>query len=148
VAGRLFTAPLPQALNSGIPWTPWPPCWGGQGRWISYCSTAAVRETLAQQGLQLAALAVPAGQDEGKAPQGWSGGSLASHEPWPSSPLWRRLSVMEGEHLACSAGEPYRDPTGIAPAAVILAKRQEAQAAGLASGAWRRRWLLERGPGA
>jgi tRNA U34 5-methylaminomethyl-2-thiouridine-forming methyltransferase MnmC len=121
-----------------------------RGRWISYCSAAAVRETLAQQGLQLAALAVPAGPDEGKAPQGWSGGSLASPAPWPSSPLWRPLTVMEGEHLGSAAGEPYRDPTGIAPAAVILAKRQEAQAAGLASGArsssgaWRRRWLLER----
>jgi tRNA U34 5-methylaminomethyl-2-thiouridine-forming methyltransferase MnmC len=56
---------------------------------------------------------------------------------------------MELEHLASSAGEPYRDPTGTGTAAEILASRQRAQAAALAngsrgsSGAWRRRWGLE-----
>jgi tRNA U34 5-methylaminomethyl-2-thiouridine-forming methyltransferase MnmC len=124
------------------------------GRWISYCSAAAVRQTLLQQGLQLAALAVPAGPMEGQSRPGWSGGSLASPEPWALSPLWRPLTTMEREHLRSAAGEPYRDPSGAAPAAVILAARQQAQTAALArgirrsSGAWRRRWQLERSPGA
>jgi tRNA U34 5-methylaminomethyl-2-thiouridine-forming methyltransferase MnmC len=58
---------------------------------------------------------------------------------------------MEREHLATSAGEPYRDPTGQAEAAAIVAERSQAQAEGLARGslgsssAWRRRWGLEDG---
>jgi hypothetical protein len=71
---------------------------------------------------------------------------------WPSGCPCSPRRRMEGEHLGSAAGEPYRDPTGIAPATVILAKRQEAQAASLASGArsssgaCSRRWLLELGP--
>jgi tRNA U34 5-methylaminomethyl-2-thiouridine-forming methyltransferase MnmC len=58
---------------------------------------------------------------------------------------------MEREHMACSAGEPYRDPSGIAAAAAIRADRREVQAASLTRGertsssAWRRRWGLSSG---
>lgn len=119
-----------------------------EGRWISYCSAAAVRQALQLAGLQLAALQTP--RDAHSPSRAWSGGTLASFAPLPPSGFWRELSTMEREHLACSAAEPYRDPTGTATAAQIGAARQQAQAEALASGtresssAWRRRWGLER----
>jgi tRNA U34 5-methylaminomethyl-2-thiouridine-forming methyltransferase MnmC len=115
-----------------------------EGRWISYSSAAAVRETLRLLGLQLVALELPEAL-AGRA-NAWSGGTLASAAPLGFSPLWRDLSPMERDHLASGAGEPYRDPSGTAEATAILNSRQEAQAAARASGrrgsssAWRRRW--------
>ena len=115
-----------------------------EGRWISYSSAAAVRETLRLLGLQLVALEIPEAL-AGRA-NAWSGGTLASATPLGPSPLWRDLSAMERDHLASGAGEPYRDPSGTAEATAILNGRQEAQAAARASGrrgsssAWRRRW--------
>jgi hypothetical protein len=122
-----------------------------RGRWISFSSAAAVRDTLRQLGLQLVALERPASAT----PSAWSGGTLASPlalESQPPAahggqPLWRPLTPMEHDHLASAAGEPYRDPTGTADAATILANRLAAQAEALASGrrlassAWRRRCL-------
>jgi len=128
-----------------------------QGRWLSYCSAAAVREALRMVPLQLAALPAPAaaaggaGSATAAARRIWSGGTLASPMPLEPSRLWRPLSPLEREHLASSAGEPYRDPDGRATAAAIHSRRQLAQAAGLArgerqaSGAWRRRWGLTAG---
>ena len=122
-----------------------------EGRWISYCSAAAVREALLRSGLQLATLAPPA---SASGPAKWSGGTVASPTKLPVSGLGRPFSPMEREHLASSAGEPYRDPEGMATAAEILARRQQAQAQALArglrssSGAWRRRWGLEQQGGA
>jgi tRNA U34 5-methylaminomethyl-2-thiouridine-forming methyltransferase MnmC len=151
------------------------------GRWISFCSAAAVREGLRLANLNVVALATADGVRLGKpdsalAPEAegvdraeeaveradnclqpdpradqrraWSGGTLASRTPLAPSAVWRRLTAMEREHLACSAGEPYRDPTGTAEAAAIRAHRRETQAASLARGertsssAWRRRWGL------
>lgn len=120
-----------------------------EGRWISYSSAAAVRETLRLLGLNLAALVIQGAPPSlGKA---WSGGTVASPAPLGSaalvpSPLWRELSAMERDHLASAAGEPYRDPNGTATASAILTSRLEAQATAFASGmrtsssAWRRRW--------
>jgi len=136
------------------------------GRWLSYCSAAAVREGLRLAGLHLVALSTPHALPEpeqtlsapqpsagGEEPgQGvdqrrtWSGGTVASTTPLESSPLWRPLSAMEREHQASSAGEPYRDPSGTTPAQAILESRREAQATALACGSryssrsWRRRW--------
>ena len=120
-----------------------------QGRWISYCSAAAVREGLRLAHLNLAALATPNAGPSGHQ-QSWSGGTVASHQQLAPSTLWRPLSAMELEHMGCSAGEPYRDPTDTANSAEILDQRRDAQAASLAggersaSGAWRKRWGLER----
>jgi len=152
-----------------------------QGRWISFCSAAAVREGLQLANLNVVALATAGGARLGKPDsalaaeaegvegaeedvesaddclmpdpsadqrRAWSGGTLASRAPLEPSAAWRRLTAMEREHLACSAGEPYRDPSRIAAAAAIRADRREAQAASLARGertpssAWRRRWGL------
>ena len=115
-----------------------------QGRWISYCSAAAVREALRLAGQQLTALHTP--HDSAGQPRCWSGGTVASPGLLPDSPLWRALTPMEWDHLASSAAEPYRDPSADAPADRILAWRQRAQAQALAEGkrcsssAWRRRW--------
>jgi tRNA U34 5-methylaminomethyl-2-thiouridine-forming methyltransferase MnmC len=145
------------------------------GRWISYCSAAAVRETLRRLGLQLVALAIPDPTRDAPAPGGrperttlWSGGTVASptglgvgparhafdRDGAPrGGPLWRELSAMERDHLASAAGEPYRDPTGTADSATILATRLAAQAEALARGtrasssAWRQRWGVGRGSG-
>lgn len=122
-----------------------------QGRLITYCSAAAVRAALLQLGLQLAAI--------GPAPGGrWSGGTVASWQPLPvvagpGAAGLRALSAMEREHLRTNAALPYRDPSGQAGAAQILAARELQQRAAAASGAleptsaWRRRWGLDRGPG-
>ena len=120
------------------------------GRLLTYCSAAAVRAALQQLGLQLAAIRSPQ--------QRWSGGTAASPAPWlgeshppeddeSCNPL-RPLSPMEREHLATNAAVPYRDPTGQAEAATILADRErrqrELQVAGELepTSAWRRRWGL------
>jgi tRNA U34 5-methylaminomethyl-2-thiouridine-forming methyltransferase MnmC len=115
-----------------------------EGRWISYCSAAAVREALSLLGLHLVALEIQQGLALGS--HQWSGGTLASFKPIDISPLWGRLSPMELDHLASAAGEPYRDPTAAADSASILASRRAAQADALSKGkrasssAWRRRW--------
>jgi tRNA U34 5-methylaminomethyl-2-thiouridine-forming methyltransferase MnmC len=151
------------------------------GRWLSFCSAAAVREGLRLANLNVVALATADGARLGKpdsalaaeaegvegAEEGveraddclkpdpsadqrraWSSGTLASHAALAPSAVWRRLTAMEREHLACSAGEPYRDPSGKAEAAAIQAYRREAQADSqtcgerTSSSAWRRRWGL------
>ena len=125
-----------------------------QGRLITYCSAAAVRQALRLSGLAVVAIPAqtPLHQGSGTSPlrrRGWSGGTVASPSPLAPSPWLRPLGPMEEEHLATSAGEPYRDPTGQSEAAAIVAQRSQAQAEGLASGrlssssAWRRRWGLE-----
>lgn len=136
-----------------------------EGRWISYSAAAAVRETLRQLGLHLVALEVAAPDgDPRRTPTGrtlWSGGTVASPSPLAidapdegastAPALWRDLSLMEREHLLSAAGEPYRDPNGTDDAATILARRLRTQQAALASGergcsgAWRRRWGVQRG---
>lgn len=120
------------------------------GRLLTYCSAAAVRAALQELGLHLAAIRSTGGR--------WSGGTAASPspllvEPRPSEddgsgdPL-RPLSPMEHEHLVTNAAVPYRDPTGQAAAAAILAERERRQREQLAVGqleptsAWRRRWGL------
>lgn len=154
------------------------------GRWISYCSAAAVREGLRLANLNVVALATADGARLGKPDsalaaqsegvegaeetveradnclqpnpsadqrRAWSGGTLASRAPLAPSAVWRRLTAMEREHLACSAGEPYRDPSATSNAADILHRRRIAQAKALALGerstssAWRKRWGLQQG---
>ncbi len=118
-----------------------------EGRWISYCSAAAVREALRLAGLQPKALVAPT--DPATRQPAWSGGTLASPAPLPPSHLWRALSPMECDHLASNAGVPYRDPGSRSSAAEIRSRRQQAQSQSLASGrrrssgAWRRQWGLE-----
>ena len=82
--------------------------------------------------------------------QAWSQGTVASPQALPPDPtgLLRPLSPMEEAHLSSRAAEPYRDPTGRAEAAAILAARQRAQAShpGASTSTWRRHWGLDRRP--
>jgi len=122
-----------------------------QGRLLTYCSAAAVRWSLRQGGLELANLAPgspgePAGATSSA--RAWSHGTIASPQPLPPDAmgLIRPLSPMEEAYLATRAAEPYRDPTGRAEAATILAARRRAQASnpGASTNAWRRQWGLDR----
>jgi len=115
-----------------------------RGRLLTYCSAAAVRQSLLQAGLELMAIAPPAGN--GRAPTCWSLGTAASPSPLPDGDgVLRPLSAMEREHLATRAAEPYRDPSGGATAEEILQARRRAQASSTAGSTrdWRRRWGLE-----
>ncbi|MEB3263075.1 MAG: MnmC family methyltransferase [Synechococcus sp.] len=120
-----------------------------QGRWLSYCSAAAVRRSLERAGLHLATIqprpAAAGAEAAGSLP--WSGGTAASPSPLDPSPWLRPLTPMEREHLATNAAHPYRDPGGEAPAEEILRRRRLEQAAAAAesTGAWRRRWQLSPG---
>jgi len=76
----------------------------------------------------------------------WSAGTAASPSVLPSEWLLRPLTPMEREHLACRAGEPYRDPGRNDTAAAILERRRQQQSLSTAepSGQWQRRWGLAR----
>ncbi|MCP9791929.1 MnmC family methyltransferase [Vulcanococcus limneticus] len=128
------------------------------GRLLTYCAAAAVRRSLQLAGLQLASIAA-AGEDaadaQGQPPgagQLWSHGTAASPQALPvldgrglpPARILRALGPLELEHLQTRAAEPYRDPSGRAPAAEILAERQRAQGTSTAgsTSAWRRRWGL------
>lgn len=119
------------------------------GRLLTYCCAAAVRRSLMQAGLELASIQTPPDNSAGNGDL-WSFGTAASRTALldsgaaGGSPL-RPLSAMEREHLGTRAAEPYRDPSGQASAAEILAARQRAQASSTASStsAWRRRWGLK-----
>ncbi|MCX5967708.1 MAG: MnmC family methyltransferase [Cyanobacteria bacterium] len=79
-------------------------------------------------------------------PMAWSAGTVASPTALPMAGVLRPLSPMELEHLACRAGEPYRDPSRQGTAAEILARRQQEQrlSTAEASRQWQRRWGLAR----
>ena len=122
-----------------------------QGRLLTYCSAAAVRQGLLLAGLELAAIAAPSGLRASRSD--WSGGTAASPGPLAGDPRLRPLSPMELEHLGTNAAEPYRDPSGEGSRSAILQERQRRQRERLAAGvveptsAWRRRWGLESGTG-
>ncbi len=119
-----------------------------RGRLLTYCSAAAVRQSLRRAGLEVMAITPPA--DNGSAPACWSLGTAASPSPLcDGDGVLRPLSAMEREHLATRAAEPYRDPSGAATAEEILSARRRAQSVSTAAStrAWRRRWGLEHGSG-
>ena len=119
-----------------------------EGRWLSFTSAAAVREALRLAGLHLVAMELQ--EDHKPGTTAWSGGTLASPTPLGPSPLWRQLTVMELDHLASGAGEPYRDPSAMADALTILSRRRSVQSVALANGtrasssSWRRLWGVVR----
>jgi len=111
-----------------------------QGRLITYSSAAAVRAALVAAGLQLASIAASDVEQ-------WSSGTVAS--PTPLGDAWplRSLTALEWDHLHCAAAEPYRDPTGLASAATLLAERRvrQSQSTADSGSAWRRRWGVASG---
>ena len=111
-----------------------------EGRLITYSSAAAVRAALVAAGLRLASIAASASEQ-------WSSGTVAAPTALVESFPLRSLTAMEWDHLLCSAAEPYRDPTGQASAAVLLAERQarQSQSSAPSGSAWRRRWGVASG---
>ena len=111
-----------------------------QGRLITYSSAAAVRAALVAAGLQLASIAASASEQ-------WSSGTVAAPTALGDCFPLRCLTAMEADHLFCSAAEPYRDPTGQASAATLLAERQlrQSQSSAISGSAWRRRWGVASG---
>jgi tRNA U34 5-methylaminomethyl-2-thiouridine-forming methyltransferase MnmC len=117
-----------------------------EGRLLTYCSAAAVRQGLRLAGLQLAAIAAPSGLRAERSD--WSGGTAASPTALEGDPRLRPLSPMELEHLGTNAAEPYRDPGGDGSRNAILQERQRLDAGTVEpTSAWRRRWGLESGTG-
>jgi len=119
-----------------------------QGRLITYSSAAAVRAALVAAGLHLATIAACAPQYDGQHDsQHWSRGTVASPMPLGDSGPLCSLTAMEWDHLHCAAAEPYRDPTGQASAATLLAERRVRQSQGtaLSGSEWRRRWGVASG---
>ena len=131
-----------------------------QGRLITYSSAAAVRAALVAAGLQLASIAasdvehdsqnlsrnVPQNHSQAVS-QPWSSGTVASPTPLVDAWPLRSLTAMEWDHLHCAAAEPYRDPTGQASAATLLAERRvrQSQSTADSGSAWRRRWGVASG---
>ena len=113
-------------------------CLAPRGRLTTYCSAAAVRQSLLAHGLQLAGLKPPAGS----ASHQWSGGTVASPTVLPPGEPLLAFSQMEQEHLQTQAAVPYLDPSGQGTAADIQEqRRQQQQCSGrLSTSAWRRRW--------
>jgi len=133
-----------------------------QGRLLTYCSAAAVRRALVLCNLNLAAITAPSSapdpgfdpatamdpktDQQPEARPDWSAGTVASPRPLPPGDGLRPLSPMELEHLACRAGEPYRDSESNGTAAQILERRLRDQSLSGAepSSHWQRRWGLAR----
>lgn len=111
-----------------------------EGRLITYSSAAAVRAALGAAGLQLASIAASASEQ-------WSSGTVGSPRPLGESFPLRSFTAMESDHLLSTAAEPYRDPTGQASAATLLAERQlrQSQSSAISGSAWRRRWGVASG---
>ena len=114
------------------------------GRLLTYCRAAAVRSSLRHAGLELRSLLPKPGEGAG-----WSSGTMAlrlsNDDDQSVSEMgagWRELSVMEEEHLQTRAAVPYRDPSGMDGAALILKRRQQEQALchHTSTSAWQRKW--------
>jgi tRNA U34 5-methylaminomethyl-2-thiouridine-forming methyltransferase MnmC len=105
-------------------------CLAPSGILATYSCAAAVRAALQGAGLQIAS-SPSVGR---KAP-----GTIARWDSTDLPPLTQR----EQEHLATRAAVPYRDRTGTATAAAILAHRQQEQATSPLepSSQWKRRWF-------
>ncbi|MEO0869356.1 MAG: MnmC family methyltransferase [Cyanobacteria bacterium J06642_11] len=105
-------------------------CLGDHGILATYSCAAAVRTAMALAGLRVGSLPGTG--------RHWPC-TIAVKDDRPLPPLSQR----EQEHLQTRAAVPYRDPTLMATAEMIVARRQqEQQQCSLEpTGVWRRRWL-------
>ena len=113
-------------------------CLKPEGRIVTYCSAAAVRQCLKLVGLHQAGLPPPTGSG----PHQWSGGTVASWKVLELKPPLQAFTAMELEHQLTRAAQPYRDPRLNATSEQIRQDRQQQQllGTGLSTSAWRRRW--------
>ncbi len=112
-------------------------CLAPDGRLATYSRSASVRAAMLAAGLHIGTIP----QSDRTAPRHeWAQGTVAGFNPTLLPPL----SLMEQEHLHTRAAIPYRDPTLMDTAAMILARQQHMQSQSLleSTSSWRRRWQL------
>ena len=123
-----FLAKVTQKLNTN-------------GYLITYSSSAAIRKTLRNFGLNIFNL-----KPNLVSNNSWSNGTIAikiiNEEVLKSNLYFKKLSTMEEEHLLTKASIPYRDPTLNSNANEIIKKRiQEQLFSNLrTSKEWRDKW--------
>ncbi len=115
------------------------------GKLITYCTAAAIRNTLRDLGLEVLSLK-PSQEDK----KHWSIGTVAIFrqgdiEVKTKNQSWVPLSPREEEHLLTKASIPYRDPTGESTSKEILIRRKIEQSKSNleCSSSWQKRWEKE-----
>jgi len=112
-----------------------------QGYLITYTSSAAVRKTLRNLGLEIFTI-----KPDFNSRTSWSQGTVAiakfDKKKLKSSFNFEKLSVMEEEHLLTKASIPYRDPDLNSCAEDIIKKRLDEQILStlIATKKWREKW--------
>ena len=109
------------------------------GYLITYSSSAAVRLTLKNQGLNIFNIK-PNIYDKNL----WSNGTLATLNKHNKNPFIIELSEKENEHLKTKASIPYRDKTGNLSSQEILEIRKKEQLISklLDTNLWRDKWKM------
>ncbi len=112
------------------------------GYLITYCSAAAIRNSLRSCGLEIFNIK-PSSVKNNQ----WSNGTFAvldKNKTFISNNFITKLSSMENEHLATKAATPYRDPDGDALSSEILMRRKKEQSLSklLDTKLWRKKWQL------
>ena len=109
------------------------------GYLITYSSSAAVRLTLKNQGLNIFNIK-PGIYDKNL----WSNGTLATLNKQNKNPYIIELSEKENEHLRTKASIPYRDKTGNLSSQEILEIRKKEQLISklLDTNLWRDKWKM------
>jgi tRNA U34 5-methylaminomethyl-2-thiouridine-forming methyltransferase MnmC len=112
-------------------------CLAPTGKLATYSRSASVRSAMIAAGLHIGT--IPLGDTY--LPHEWSQGTVAAFDSQSLHPL----SPMEREHLQTRAAVPYRDPTLLDSAMVILQRHQEEQQRSMleSTSSWRRRWRIQ-----
>jgi len=129
-----FLAKIKQSLNH-------------RGYLITYSSSAAVRKTLIDLGLQIYKI-----QPKNKTSKNWSDGTIAMSnqnlDEYKKNSFLEELSIMELEHLETKASIPYRDPHFDYTSLEILENRKIEQLESnlLPTEVWRKKWHMTKAP--
>ncbi len=114
------------------------------GRLITYCCAAGVRNVLKESGLEVMSLLPTQGENNL-----WSLGTVGiQHENQKRNKhsnigkFLRPLNQREEEHLLTRAGIPYRDPSGISTGSEIMERREQEQNSSnyITTSSWKRKW--------
>ncbi len=112
------------------------------GRLITYSTAAAIRASLRRSGMEIRSIK-PIREER----KSWSTGTIAispknNLQIKNHSKSWKKLNMMEEDHLLSKAAIPYRDPSGTATSVEILKRRQQEQMKSQlkSSKEWKQRW--------
>ena len=110
-----------------------------KGYLITYTSSAAVRKTLKDLGLNIFKIKP---KDSNK--KLWSNGTIATFNSDKNNSFFEDLSLMEKEHLETKASIPYRDPNSDSSSFEILVRRKNEQLFSnrLNTNLWRKKWVM------